>query len=121
MQQKMFGRRLDYLHFGNYIVRDRFLSNMFIIFSFFLSLFFLNAHFSDGISPSTRGIGVFFGPDVTQSFLGNHESAKRFDSFLSELRRIYSRTHAHFNFRPDTLHSHVSVLPKFSALRTFWH
>ena len=93
MQQKMFGRRLDYLHFGNYIVRDRFLSNMFIIFSFFLSLFFLNAHFSDGISPSTRGIGVFFGPDVTQSFLGNHESAKRFDSFLSELRRIYSRTH----------------------------
>ena len=66
---------------------------MFIIFSFFLSLF-LNAHFSDGISPSTRGIGVFFGPDVTQSFLGNHESVKRFDSFLSELRRIYGHTHA---------------------------
>ena len=24
----------------------------------------------DGISPSTRGIGVFFGPDVTKNFLG---------------------------------------------------
>ena len=24
----------------------------------------------DGILPSTRGIGVFFGPDVTKNFLG---------------------------------------------------
>jgi hypothetical protein len=27
----------------------------------------------DGIFPSTRGIGVFFGPDVTKRFLGMYK------------------------------------------------
>jgi len=37
-----------------------------------MTFFSLRAQFLtnlDGISPSTRGIGVFFGPDITQSFL----------------------------------------------------
>ena len=42
------------------------------------SICIFSLYFSDGILPSTRGIGVFFGPDVTKKFLGNPMRKEKF-------------------------------------------